>query len=87
MLVESWVAGRWRTPADEGAPLLDATTGAEVLRLPLEHLGGTPAYPYWASFRPDGARIVTACVNGPAQVWDATTGAEVEPSSEQKEPP
>jgi oxepin-CoA hydrolase/3-oxo-5,6-dehydrosuberyl-CoA semialdehyde dehydrogenase len=32
MLLESYVAGAWRTPADEGEPLLDAATGAEVAR-------------------------------------------------------
>ena len=33
MLVESWVAGSWRTPQDEGTALLDATTGVEVARV------------------------------------------------------
>ena len=33
MLLESHVAGRWRTPEDEGTPLLDAATGDEVARL------------------------------------------------------
>ena len=33
MLLESWVATRWRTPEDEGIPLRDATTGEEVARL------------------------------------------------------
>ncbi|MFC5382695.1 phenylacetic acid degradation bifunctional protein PaaZ [Aquipuribacter nitratireducens] len=32
-LLESYVAGAWRTPDDEGAPLLDAATGAEVARI------------------------------------------------------
>ena len=33
MLLESWVAGRWRTPDDEGVPLVHAATGEEVARL------------------------------------------------------
>ena len=33
MVLESWVAGRWRTPDDEGLPLLHAATGEEVARL------------------------------------------------------
>ena len=33
MLIESYVAGGWRTPADEGKALLDASTGAEVARV------------------------------------------------------
>jgi WD40 repeat protein len=35
----------------------------------------TPVHP--ASFRPDGSRIVTACSDGTAKVWNATSGAEV----------
>jgi oxepin-CoA hydrolase/3-oxo-5,6-dehydrosuberyl-CoA semialdehyde dehydrogenase len=33
MLLEHYVAGQWRTPTDDGAPLLDAATGEEVARL------------------------------------------------------
>ena len=33
MLLESYVAGSLAHAADEGAPLLDATTGAEVARV------------------------------------------------------
>lgn len=33
MLIESHVAGGWRTPPDEGNPLLDATSGLEVARV------------------------------------------------------
>ena len=33
MLLEHYVAGRWLTPDDEGLPLVDAATGAEVARL------------------------------------------------------
>ena len=33
MLLESHVAGRWRTPEDEGEPLLHAATGEEVARV------------------------------------------------------
>jgi oxepin-CoA hydrolase/3-oxo-5,6-dehydrosuberyl-CoA semialdehyde dehydrogenase len=33
MLLEHYVAGQWRTPDDEGAPLLDAATGEEVARV------------------------------------------------------
>ncbi len=33
MLLESWVAGRWVRPADEGAPLLHAATGEQVARV------------------------------------------------------
>lgn len=32
MQVESWIAGRWHTPGDEGTALLDATSGVEVAR-------------------------------------------------------
>jgi oxepin-CoA hydrolase/3-oxo-5,6-dehydrosuberyl-CoA semialdehyde dehydrogenase len=32
MLLESHVAGRWRTPQDDGTPLLHAVTGEEVAR-------------------------------------------------------
>ena len=34
MLLESWVAGRWRTSDDEGLPLVDAATGEQVALLP-----------------------------------------------------
>ena len=33
MLLESYVAGRWHTPGDEGTPLLHAATGDEVARV------------------------------------------------------
>ena len=33
MQVESWIAGRWYTPGDEGTALLDATSGVEVARV------------------------------------------------------
>ncbi len=33
VLLESWVAGHWRTPTDEGVPLVHAVTGEEVARL------------------------------------------------------
>jgi oxepin-CoA hydrolase / 3-oxo-5,6-dehydrosuberyl-CoA semialdehyde dehydrogenase len=32
-MLEHFVAGRWRTPQDDGMPLLDAATGDEVARL------------------------------------------------------
>ncbi len=32
-MLESYVAGSWRTPTDDGAPLLDAATGEEVARI------------------------------------------------------
>jgi oxepin-CoA hydrolase/3-oxo-5,6-dehydrosuberyl-CoA semialdehyde dehydrogenase len=32
-MLEHYVAGRWRTPDDEGMPLVDAATGEEVARL------------------------------------------------------
>ncbi|MDX6428058.1 MAG: oxepin-CoA hydrolase / 3-oxo-5,6-dehydrosuberyl-CoA semialdehyde dehydrogenase [Streptosporangiaceae bacterium] len=32
-LLRSYVSGRWHTPTDEGAPLRDAVTGAEVARI------------------------------------------------------
>ena len=35
-MLEHYVAGRWRTPDDEGLPLLDAATGQEVARLSTE---------------------------------------------------
>ena len=31
----------------------------------------------WAAFSPDGRRVVTACVDGTARVWDAVTGQPV----------
>ena len=34
MLLESWVAGRWTAADGDGAPVLDAWTGAEVARVP-----------------------------------------------------
>ena len=33
MLLEHYVAGRWRTPDDDGLPVVDAATGEEVARL------------------------------------------------------
>jgi oxepin-CoA hydrolase/3-oxo-5,6-dehydrosuberyl-CoA semialdehyde dehydrogenase len=33
VLLESYVAGRWQAPPDEGTPLLDAATGQPVARL------------------------------------------------------
>lgn len=33
MLLESYVAGRWRTPEDDGKPLMHAATGDEVARV------------------------------------------------------
>jgi oxepin-CoA hydrolase/3-oxo-5,6-dehydrosuberyl-CoA semialdehyde dehydrogenase len=33
VLVESYVAGRWRTPSDDGSPVLDAATGEPVARI------------------------------------------------------
>ncbi len=33
MALRSYVSGSWRSPADEGQPLLDAVTGAEVARV------------------------------------------------------
>ena len=43
MLVESYVAGRWRSPSDEGAPLLDAATGVEVARVSTAPVPATEA--------------------------------------------
>ena len=34
MLLESYVAGRWQSPPDDGTPLLDAATGEQVALLP-----------------------------------------------------
>jgi WD40 repeat protein len=34
---------------------------------------------YGASFSPDGKRVLTACQDGTAQVWDATNGALIGP--------
>jgi acyl-CoA reductase-like NAD-dependent aldehyde dehydrogenase len=34
VLLESYVAGRWQAPPDEGSPLLDASTGEQVALLP-----------------------------------------------------
>jgi oxepin-CoA hydrolase/3-oxo-5,6-dehydrosuberyl-CoA semialdehyde dehydrogenase len=33
MLLEHWVGGRWTTPDDDGAPLLDAATSEQVARI------------------------------------------------------
>ena len=53
-LLESYAAGRWTTPDDEGKPLLDAATGVEVAR--------------WSTGAPDLAEMATYArtVGGPA---------------------
>jgi oxepin-CoA hydrolase/3-oxo-5,6-dehydrosuberyl-CoA semialdehyde dehydrogenase len=43
MLLESYVAGRWRTPQDEGAPLLHAATGEQVARVSVEPVAAEQA--------------------------------------------
>jgi eukaryotic-like serine/threonine-protein kinase len=40
-------------------------------------LKGHTGYVYSATFSPDGSRVVTACSDGTAKVWDVKTGAEV----------
>ena len=40
--LESYVAGRWVRPDDEGSPLLDAATGAEVARVSAQGVDLTP---------------------------------------------
>jgi WD40 repeat protein len=57
---------------DRTAILWDAKTGAEV-----RALAGFHDKVYGVTFSPDGARLVAA-TDGPARVFDARTGAEVE---------
>jgi oxepin-CoA hydrolase / 3-oxo-5,6-dehydrosuberyl-CoA semialdehyde dehydrogenase len=45
-MLESYVAGRWRTPTDEGAPLLDAATGEEVARISTAPVAAADAVRY-----------------------------------------
>jgi WD40 repeat protein len=55
------------------APLvLDSKTGRELLSL-----GGHVDYVTAFAFSPDGARLVTATVNGSISVWDAADGREL----------
>ena len=46
MLLESWVAGRWLRPSDEGTPLLHAATGDEVARVSTRPVPATEALSY-----------------------------------------
>ncbi len=46
MLLENYVAGRWHTPDDEGAPLLDATTGVLVARVSTRPVPAAQALAY-----------------------------------------
>ncbi|MCW2598326.1 MAG: paaZ [Frankiales bacterium] len=46
MMLESYVTGSWRTPTDEGAPLLDATTGAVVARVSRQPVPAAEALGY-----------------------------------------
>jgi WD40 repeat protein len=70
---------------DGTTTIWDARTGAELLTLKEARFSrgfGTwstslPSYERAASFSPDGLRIVTACPDQPAKVWDARTGAEI----------
>ena len=52
--MESYVAGRWRPIQDEGTPVLDATTGAEVARVPTTPV---PAAEALAHARASGAAL------------------------------
>jgi len=43
VLLESWVAGRWVRPCDEGTPLLHAATGEQVARVSTEPVRASEA--------------------------------------------
>lgn len=44
--LQSFLLGRWHTPGDDGRPLYDPTTGAEVARIATEPLGGGDTLDY-----------------------------------------
>ena len=60
------------TVSNDTARVWDATTGKPVSP-PLKH--GDKIW--WASFSPDGRRVVTASADNTAQVWDAESGTKV----------
>ena len=66
-----WARGDWSGPTepDGEAKVWDVVTGE--LALPVLEHGGAVRF---AAFSPDGGRLVTACGDGTARVWDATTG-------------
>jgi WD40 repeat protein len=67
-------AGRRLLTTGYGAPMVwDVEAGGEIWRLDDE--GGQC---YWATFSPDGRRIVSPCVDRQIRFWDATTGRLVE---------